>query len=383
MHPVRSLLLLSFLLASPALAGDVKVIARRVPDGGIQPQVAVDARGVVHLIYLKGDPAGCDVYYTRSSDDGATWAKPIRVNSQPGSAIAIGTVRGANLALGRNGRIHVAWMGAQKAQPRAPGGATPMLYTRLSDDRTAFEPQRNVIRQHPGLDGGGSIAGDDRGNVFIAWHAPATQGAGEQDRRVWVARSADDGQTFAPEKQVSDTVTGACGCCGMRAFAADGKLFVLYRGAAHQVDRPMYLVQVDPDLNSHTSRDVAPMNVGICVMSTSAFAPSPRGILAAWELKDGVEWALVRPGKPNLIEPQTSPGDPHGRKHPAVAGNDRGQVLLAWAQGTGWNKGGAVRWQVFDQARQPIAGSSGTAPDLPVWDAPAAFTGREGFIVLY
>ncbi len=37
----------------------------RVPEGGLQPQVAVDARGTVHLVYLKGDPAACDVFYTR------------------------------------------------------------------------------------------------------------------------------------------------------------------------------------------------------------------------------------------------------------------------------------------------------------------------------
>ena len=42
----------------------------RVPDGGIQPQLATDAKGVVHLIYFKGDLGAGDVYYVRTSASG-------------------------------------------------------------------------------------------------------------------------------------------------------------------------------------------------------------------------------------------------------------------------------------------------------------------------
>src|SRR5689334_20050094 len=59
----------------------------RVPDGGVQPQAAVAANGMVHLIYLKGDPAASDVYYTWAREAGAVWSKPIRVNRHPGAAI--------------------------------------------------------------------------------------------------------------------------------------------------------------------------------------------------------------------------------------------------------------------------------------------------------
>src|SRR5262245_36315446 len=116
----------AFLTAEPA--GKVTVL--RVPHGGIQPQVATDADGTVHLIYYRGDPGHGDLYYIRSRD-GATFSEPIRVNSQLGSAIAAGNIRGGHLAVGRGGRVHVAWMGAGKTEPRAPGGAVPMLYTRL------------------------------------------------------------------------------------------------------------------------------------------------------------------------------------------------------------------------------------------------------------
>src|SRR5262249_38664040 len=148
-----------------------KVTLLRVPHKGIQPQVALDSKGVVHLIYFQGDPAGGNIFYVRSRD-GHTFSRPLRVNSKAGSAIAIGNIRGAHLAVGKNSRIHVAWMGSNKEEPKGSVKPTPMLYTRLNDDGTAFEPQRNVIRSAVGLDGGGSVAADRMGNVYVAWHAP-------------------------------------------------------------------------------------------------------------------------------------------------------------------------------------------------------------------
>ena len=81
-------------------ANDSKsVTLLRAPNNGIQPQAFVDANGVMHVIYLAGDPKKADVFYVRS-EDGKSFSRPVPVNSVPGSAIAIGNVRGAHLAQG-------------------------------------------------------------------------------------------------------------------------------------------------------------------------------------------------------------------------------------------------------------------------------------------
>src|SRR5687767_12262582 len=98
-----------------AVVGAQSVRVMRLPEGGVQPQVAVDERGGVHVVYLAGDPMATDVYYVRVADDGQGFSKPMRVNSQPGSAIAAGSVRGAHIATGKDGRAHVAWMGSNDA----------------------------------------------------------------------------------------------------------------------------------------------------------------------------------------------------------------------------------------------------------------------------
>src|SRR5262249_46685169 len=92
-------LLFFVLILKPGAAEAQRVTLLRTPGGGIQPQAAVDSKGVVHLIYYKGDPGGGDVFYVRQKPGMETFSKPIQVNSQSGSAIAAGTIRGAQLAV--------------------------------------------------------------------------------------------------------------------------------------------------------------------------------------------------------------------------------------------------------------------------------------------
>src|SRR2546425_12374132 len=60
----------------------------RTPDDGIQPQAAVDSRGVVHLIYYKGESGGGDIFYVCQQPGKETFSTPIQVNSQARSAMS-------------------------------------------------------------------------------------------------------------------------------------------------------------------------------------------------------------------------------------------------------------------------------------------------------
>lgn len=122
----------------------------RTPNGGIQPMAEVDETGTVHLIYFRGEPAAGDVYYVRKESGDESFAEPVRVNSEPNSVIATGTVRGAHLAVGENGRAHVAWMGSSEATPRGPDDAAPMLYAHSRNDGREFTEQRNVLQHTTG-----------------------------------------------------------------------------------------------------------------------------------------------------------------------------------------------------------------------------------------
>jgi hypothetical protein len=361
-----------------------KVTLLRVPEHGIQPQVVADAKGVVHLIYFRGEPGGGDVFYARSDDSGADFSRPLRVNSQPGSAIATGNIRGAHVAVGKSGRVHVAWMGSGKAEPKGPSHAAPMLYARLNDEGTAFEAQRNVIHAAAGLDGGGSVTADHHGTVYVTWHAPEPGTNGEENRRVWVARSTDEGKTFGQEKPASEAGTGVCGCCGMRAFSdRTGNVYLLYRSATHEIDRDTYLLASTDRGQQFRSDKVQKWPVRVCPMSSFTLAEAGDGVLAAWETDGQVSFARIDPEGGRRSEPMSAPGAGKGRKHPAVAGDARGETVLVWTEGMGWNRGGAVAWQLFDRDGK-LTAERGRSDGVPTWSLVAVFPRPDGgFTIIY
>jgi hypothetical protein len=366
------------LLAAGGTPATVSTI--RVPGGGIQPEVEVKD-GIVHMIYFSGEAEHGDLFYVRSRDYGKTFSTPIRVNS-PGSAIAVGAIRGAQLAIGRNGRVHVGWNGSDKAEPRN-GKEPPMLYARLNDAGTAFEPEKNLITAAWGLNGGGSIAADSQGGVYVFWHAPEPGiSPDEANRRVWMAKSSDDGKTFAKETVIYQPKTGVCGCCGMHAYAGtDGALHVLFRSAFETVHRDMYLLTSLDHGRTFRGEDVSKWNIGACVMSSEAFAQEKNETLAAWETEKQVYFGRI--SGDTVPQPIGAPGTGPNRKYPALAMNSKGETLLAWTEGTAWKKGGQLAWQVYGSSLQP-EGTTTKLDGSPVWSFPAAFARPDGsFAVVY
>jgi hypothetical protein len=365
---------------SLAVHGSDKVITQRVPDGGIQPQVVADGKGGVHLIYFKGDAAAGNLFYVKSTDDGKTFSPAIRVNSDDNSAVATGNIRGAHIALGKNGRVHVAWMGSKAAPQKGPKDAPGMLYARLDDSGKKFEPQRNMIQQAYGLDGGGTVSADSAGNVCVLWHGMG-EGKGEVNRRVYVVRSADEGKTFSKEAPAFAQNTGACACCGMAALAdAKGNVYSLYR-SANPDTRDIYLIMSKDKGATFSGGKIAEWQINNCPMSTADLFDSPNGVLATWETKQQVYFlrvnANLQPGTP-----VAAPGEAKGRKFPVVA-ESKDDTILVWTEGMSWQKGGSLAWQIFSKDNK-VTMDRGTAQGVPEWSLVAVYPRTEGgFTVIY
>jgi hypothetical protein len=218
----------------------------------------------------------------------------------------------------------------------------------------------------------------------VAWHAPAPGDKGEDNRSVWVAHSTDEGKTFSPEKRANLEPTGACGCCGMRAFADEkGTLCLLYRSAEATIHRDMYLLTSTDSGEQFRNAKIHEWQVNTCPMSSAAFAEGDGGVLAAWETKGQVYFCRIDQATEKRSPPVAAPGLVAGRKHPALAVNTRGEAILVWTEGMGWNKGGFLAWQVFDKEGRPM-GAPGRADGVPTWSLVAVFARPDGgFTVIY
>jgi hypothetical protein len=239
-----------------------------------------------------------------------------------------------------------------------------------------------------GLDGGGSVASDHDGNVYVAWHgigeseAKGTGKQGEARRRVWITKSADGGRSFMTEARAWAEETGACGCCGMKLFVDQrGHVYALYRSATESVHRDIYLLK-STDYGKHfQGRLLHKWEINACPMSSMDFAENGSFVAAAWETGGQVFWARLDDASGS--RPVAAPGESNGRKHPRIAINPAGDVLLAWTEGTGWQKGGSLAFQVYDAQGRP-ASESGRLPGVPTWSFAAAAARPDGtFAILY
>ena len=342
----------------------------RAPAGASLPQAAVDGDGGLHLIYYTGSMSSGDLWHVTRAREAADWSAPQRVNSRPHSVTGLGPVDGGQLAVGPDGRLHVTWFHRDPAW---------FYYTRTGD-AGAFEPQRKLsAREEGGVETGSTVAVDAGGDVYVFWHADPVEDA---DRRVYLAASRDGGEHFDPPRPVSPAPAGACGCCGLRA-AADGAeaVHVSYRGAGDNVHRGMRLLTSTDGGRTFDDQLIQPWDIGACPVATTTLDSGPDGTLVAWETEGQVHVANTE----RLDEPWSPPGEAEfRRKNATVAVNHRGDILLAWGDGPGWQSGGNLHWQAFDASGRPRGDAGRAEAPIPARSVPAIVAEADGsFVIVY
>ena len=363
--------IVALLLTMIAHGADVRT--ERVPEGGVQPQVVSGPDGILHLVYLKTEAKGSDVCHAWKHPGTQDWSAPVKVNTLPGSAVATGTIRGAQFAIGKDSTVHVVWNG--------PGGKdqpAPLYYAQSLDGGHTFKPQRDLRGDTRGLDGGATIAASPQGEVFIVWHGARAEAApGEVNRVVFVLKSTDNGTTFAPVKIANLDDLGVCACCSLKSFVTPaGELLTLYRAARKMAQRDVTLLVSRDGGESFTHRIVGPWSIAACPMSSMTMAQTDQQTRGAWETEGMIYTALVD------HDSDRAPVAIDKGRHPALAVNSDGKILISWSIGTGWQKGGKLGWAVLDKFGKPT-GEKGASPGVPVWGMTAAYAEGPGFVVMY
>ncbi len=348
----------------------------RLPEGGRLPRAVIDDRGAVHAIYFEGDPRAGDLRYITRAPDETTWSEPRYVNSQRGTVVGIGPIDGGQLALGRDGRLHVVWFKL---------GRTEFLYTRTVDAPAAdggvrFEPQF-ALAGGEGVEAGPSVAADPSGNVYIFWHTGEPPDA---ERAVYMTASRDEGRTFSVPLTVGPAAEGACDCCGLHALvgtsgSSKGSVYVSYRGAGDNIRRSQRLLTSTDAGATFTDQELDPWEINACPISTTTLANGPDGVAVAWETEGRVYFRKADTGNKTW---SPADGTLARQKNPAVAVNARGETLLAWGDGPGWQSGGTFHWQLFGDGTTQQ--DRGTGPEIPEGSVAAVVAETDGrFLVIY
>lgn len=371
---LRPMLLASLCVATSCavtFAGVATADPLRVSPAGrrtLAPEVAVDARGAIHVIWLDREPqqnrppdpdlakhshshlSSMDLWYARSDDGGRSFRAPVRVNGQSGLVWGF-AVSKPRVAAGRSGTIHVSY----PANEISEVNGKPVLtthYTRSTDGGASFEAPRR-LNTLPDADlsavihGGfasahafGTMGLAPDGSLHVAWidtrHMKPTDTAGA----IYLARSRDDGRSFEVERAAWPE--GACPCCQLTlAFDARSKSYLGSRLLTAQGER---LASVARSAEAAGSAGAAvfgervpiggaPWKIEGCplkptvvaVSGTKVYAASfngaesPAGVYFAASLDGGVNFA-----RPLALHPEAAVSDA-----PALAVSGR-RVYAAW-----------------------------------------------------
>ena len=167
------------------------------------PDLTTDSEGNIHVVYTENDASGSSghLYCVRSSDGGATWTAPARVDDNS-SAQMIGWAR---IAADSAGNLFAAWNQRQDSYMRifssvsTDEGTTWSPRVRVDDDTVPSDCYHTDVAFQPGS-----------GLCLVAATVPYWVRPGNISSHAYLYRSTDMGQTFEPGAQLDtfDYYTG-------------------------------------------------------------------------------------------------------------------------------------------------------------------------------
>lgn len=303
------------------------------PGDGAVPDAEVDANGAIHMAYVVGE----DVFYVSSTNAGKSFIAPIRVNADPGTAHPANMFRGPDVAVGKNGRVHVIWY-VNAYQRKLPQDQWGVFYSHIDPGQTSFAKPVNL--NHKPSDNY-SLAADAKGNVAVIWMAG----------KLFVNRSINNGESFSAAELVQNA--DPCECCASRAsYSSTGALMIDYRDKASNI-RDMYLLAQSPGAATFTKEKISgtPWEVTGCPMTGTFLSRGRSDELIAWETKGQVFYARIDPMDGKLKTNEIKAAE-RGKWPVALGGRD-GSVLLSWKNES------RLHWQLFGSNDQP-AGKPGS-----------------------
>jgi hypothetical protein len=315
----------------------------QAPDGSLVPDVVMDNDGTVHMVYASNQNA----WYIRSTDNGATFSSPVKVNSTGTVEYKMGE-RGPKIAVGNDGIIHVAWMDHWSS-----GVSVYARYTYSIDGGKTFKNSKTVSAS-PGVDGV-TVAADGNHHVVVFWHTMAPmQSQIPQATWLHLSRSDNNGVHFSPDTNVVITNNSglACSMCMTRArFGIDNNVYLVFRSAENNI-RDFYVLKGNAVTNNFTAFRINTdnWNINYCPMSGPELEISYEGRqYCAFMSKNHVYWSVSDPDVISFTQHVPTPSNEPGEIYPTVIANNLGRVLFLWQVGPmSTSDSATVKWALYD-----------------------------------
>jgi BNR/Asp-box repeat len=268
-----------------------------------QPQFAT-ANGTVALAFGSGE----SIWFARSSDNGKTWAAPVKVGMLP------------KLLLGRHRGPRVVFAGDAILVSAIATESDLFCWRSADGGRTWSNP--TVINDRPkaAREGLHAMAADGEGHVAAAWLddriAPG--------KRLWGAFSDDGGATWSKNVLLYESASGTiCECCHPSLLALGrGEFAVMWRNVVDG-SRDFYVMRLrgGKPAGPAEKQGTGTWKLNACPMDGGGIALDHGEIVTAWRREHDIY--LAHPGR----ETKLGPG-----QDVALAANAKGAYAI-WTSG--------------------------------------------------
>lgn len=240
--------------------------------------------------------AGKSIFFTSSSDDGRTFATPVKVAET--GALALGRHRGPRVAILRDA-ILISAIAGEKAATGAHAHGLPEagnLTVWRSTDRGRTWSKTAVVNDVPGSarEGLHSMAAGPGGSQVAAWLDLRTPGM-----KLYGARSTDGGLTWSKNVQVYASPDGEiCSCCHPSlAVEPNGRIWAMWRNALGG-NRDLYVARSDDGVRFEdvTKQGTGSWKLDACPMDGGDFVVHDGKVTSAWRREGDIY--LAEAGRP-------------------------------------------------------------------------------------
>jgi len=275
------------------------------------PAIVVDSSDFLHVIWYDFTPGNWEIYYKKSTDGGASWAKSRRLTSNSGTSAV------PDMAVDSSGNLHVVWVDL------TPGNAE--IYYKKSTDGGASWTTSKRLTWTSGNSYAPAVAAGPSGNLHVVWY-DETPGNNE----IFYKKSTDGGASWTTAKRLT--------------WTADTTAFPD--------------VAVDPSGNPHVVwEDRTPGNAELYYRKSADAGTN-------WATSQRLTWTSGWSQYPSIVLDPS--GDPHVVWHDFTPGNAEIYYKKSTDGGDSWAKSQRLTWTA-DTSDVPVIAAGSSSHLHVVW----------------
>lgn len=177
------------------------------------PSFIIDTNGFVHITWMgqRNQSTQSDIWYSWSFDKGLHWAIPVTIIDADDSSSYYQDF--PSLACDSNSNLYATFIDYRETQRKHTPYAN-VFFTRSFDGGRTWSKNKKVDSLPNGIGGASEasipkIESSPDGHLYVAY-----RGNVKTDRRIWLARSIDRGDTFEPSLLIQDSEWYVTNCPG-------------------------------------------------------------------------------------------------------------------------------------------------------------------------